>query len=185
MNSMYGKTILKPIEVDTVIVPEWRFEKYINYNYNFIQSCVKVYDKYYVKKIKTIINHYNHCHCGVEVLSMSKRIMNEVMTLAEDLKLSIYYQDTDSIHINYEHVDVLSKEFKIKYNRDLIGDNMGSFHVDFNMEGSCGAIHAKECYFLAKKVYLDILESVDKDGNVINSNHIRMKSVPTSCIKYS
>ena len=107
------------------------------------------------------------------------------MTLAEDLKLSIYYQDTDSIHINYEEVDILSKQFKIKYNRDLVGDDMGSFHVDFDMDGSCGAIHAKECYFLAKKVYLDILESVDKDGNVINSNHIRMKSIPTSCIKYT
>ena len=109
MNSMYGKTILKPIEVDTVVVPEWRFEKYISYNYNFIQSCIKVHDKYYVKKIKSIINHYNYCHCGVEILSMSKRIMNEVMTLAEDLKLSIYYQDTDSMHIDYEDVEILSK----------------------------------------------------------------------------
>ena len=109
MNSMYGKTILKPIEVDTVVVPEWRFEKYISYNYNFIQSCIKVHDKYYVKKIKSIINHYNYCHCGVEILSMSKRIMNEVMSLAEDVKLSIYYQDTDSMHINYEDVEILSK----------------------------------------------------------------------------
>ena len=109
---MYGKTILKPIEVDTVVVPEWRFEKYINYNYNFIQFCIKVHDKYYVKKIKTILDHYNHCHCGVEVLSMSKRIMNEVMTLAEDLKLSINYQVTDSMHINYEEVDVLAKSIQ-------------------------------------------------------------------------
>lgn len=185
MNSMYGKTILKPIEVDTVVVPEYSFDKYINYNYNFIQSCIKVNDKYYVKKIKTIINHYNYCHCGVEVLSMSKRIMNEVMTLAEDLKLSIYYQDTDSMHINYEEVDVLAKEFKLKYNRELIGEDMGSFHVDFDMDGASGEIYAKESYFIAKKVYIDILESTNKDGETINSDHIRMKSVPTSCIKYT
>ena len=38
--------------------------------------------------------------------------------------------------------------------------------------------------FYSKKVYIDILESVDKDGQIINSNHIRMKSVPTSCIEY-
>ena len=106
------------------------------------------------------------------------------MTLAEDLKLSIYYQDTDSMHINFEEVDVLSKEFKNKYNRDLVGDDMGSFHVDFDMDGSCGDIYAKESYFLAKKVYLDVLESLDHDGTVINSNH-RMKSVPTSCIKHT
>ena len=185
MNSMYGKTILKPIEVDTVTVPEWRISKYLDYNYNFIQSCIKVHDKYYVKKIKTIINHYNYCHCGVEVLSTSKRIMNEVMTLAEDLKLSIYYQDTDSMHINFEDVETLSKEFKNKYNRELIGEDMGTFHVDFEMDGANGEIYAKECYFIAKKVYIDILESNDKDGNIINENHIRMKSVPTSCIKYT
>ena len=30
MNSMYGKTILKPIEVDTVTIPEWRINKYLD-----------------------------------------------------------------------------------------------------------------------------------------------------------
>ena len=41
---------------------------------------------------------------------MSKRIMNEVMCLAEDLGLNIYYQDTDSMHINYEEVEILLNE---------------------------------------------------------------------------
>ena len=192
MNSMYGKTILKPIEVDTVVVPEWRFEKYINYNYNFIQSCIKVHDKYYVKKIKSIINHYNYCHCGVEILSMSKRIMNEVMCLAEDFKLSIYYQDTDSMHINYEDVEILEKEFKNKYDRELIGKGLGQFHIDFDMFDDDGEkitglkdIYAKESYFLAKKVYIDKLEGIYENGDVINDDHIRMKSVPTSCIKFT
>ena len=185
MNSMYGKTILKPVETDTVVVPEWRFEKYINYNYNFIQSCIKVGDRYYVKKIKSILNHYNYVQCGVEILSMSKRIMNEVMCLAEDLDLKIYYQDTDSMHINYEEVDTLAAEFKNIYGRELIGEDMSQFHVDFDMDGAKGDIYAKECYFIAKKVYIDKLESVDAEGNTINSDHIRMKSVPTSCIKYT
>jgi hypothetical protein len=185
MNSMYGKTILKPVETDTVVVPEWRFEKYINYNYNFIQSCIKVGDRYYVKKIKSILNHYNYVQCGVEILSMSKRIMNEVMCLAEDLDLKIYYQDTDSMHINYEEVDILAKEFSNMYGRELIGEDMSQFHVDFDMDGAKGDIYAKECYFIAKKVYIDKLESVDAEGNTINSDHIRMKSVPTSCIKYT
>jgi hypothetical protein len=50
MNSMYGKTILKPIQFDTVVVPEDRFNRYIGYNYNYIYSSVKVGDRYYVKK---------------------------------------------------------------------------------------------------------------------------------------
>ena len=111
--------------------------------------------------------------------------MNEVMTLAEDEKLSRWYQDTDSMHINYEEVDLLSKAFYNKYNRDLIGDDMSQFHIDFDLDGSCGSIFPIESYFLAKKVYIDKLESVDKNGDAITGGHIRLKSVPTSCIKHT
>ena len=113
---------------------------------------------------------------------MSKRIMNEVMTLAEDEKLNIWYQDTDSIHINYEEVALLAKAFKIKYNRDLIGNDMSQFHIDFDLEGACGEVYSNEAYYLAKKVYNGDLESVDKNKDLINGDHIRLKSVPTSCV---
>ena len=46
------------------------------------------------------------------VLSMSKRIMNEVICTAEDLNIPVFYQDTDSIHINQSRLDKLAKEFK-------------------------------------------------------------------------
>ena len=45
-------------------------------------------------------------------------------------------------------------------------------------------IYAVESLFLGKKTYIYILEPTDKDGNTINSEHIRMKGIPTSCIKY-
>lgn len=45
------------------------------------------------------------------ILDMSKRIMNEVMCLAEDLKINIYYQDTDSMHIEADKIEKLSDEF--------------------------------------------------------------------------
>ena len=82
---------------------------------------------------------------------MSKRIMNEVMTLAEDEGLNIWYQDTDSMHINYEEVELLALAFKNKYNRDLIGEDMSQFHIDFDLDGACGEIYSTESYFLAKK----------------------------------
>ena len=140
-----------------------------------------IYNTYYIKQIKSINEHFNYVHCGVEILSMSKRIMNEVMTLAEDKQLNIWYQDTDSMHINYEDVEVLAKEFKYKYNRDLIGNDMGSFHVDFDLEGAEKEIYSIESYFIAKKVYIDILESKDKDNNIINGAHMRLKAVPKTC----
>ena len=105
--------------------------------------------------------------------------MNEVMTLAEDLGVSIWYQDTDSMHINYEEVSLLATEFKNKYDKDLIGDYMSHFHIDCDLDGACGEIYSNESYFLAKKVYIDKLESVDKNGNTIGStsNQTRISTV--------
>ena len=40
-------------------------------------------------------------------------------------------------------------------------------------------------YSLVKKeTHIDSLESTDKDGKTINSEHIIMKGIPTPCIKY-
>ena len=52
------------------------------------------------------------------------------------------------------------------------------------MNGANSEIYATESLFLGKKTYIDILESTDKDGKTINSEHIRMKGIPTPCIKY-
>ena len=42
---MYGKTILKPIETDTIIKDgQEEFEKYVSYNYNCIDSIIQVDD---------------------------------------------------------------------------------------------------------------------------------------------
>ena len=58
------------------------------------------------------------------------------------------------------------------------------FHIDFDLDGACGDIYSTESYFLAKKVYTDKFESVDKNGNTFTAEHIRLKCVPTSCVKY-
>jgi hypothetical protein len=128
-----------------------------------------------------IITHIvalKYCRC-------QKKNMNEVMTLAEDIHSNIWYQDTDSMHINYEEVEVLSKAFTEKYNKNLIGGDMGAFHIDFDLDDVCGEIYSIESYFLTTEVYIDILESVDKDGNTFQGNHVRIESVPTSRIQHT
>ena len=51
INSMYGKTIIKPVETDTIIKDnEADFEKYVSYNYNYIDSVLEVNDRYFIKK---------------------------------------------------------------------------------------------------------------------------------------
>ena len=52
------------------------------------------------------------------------------------------------------------------------------------MDKSYSEIYAVESLFLGEKTYIYILESTDKDGNTISSEHIRMKGIPTSCIQY-
>lgn len=48
--------------------------------------------------------------------------MNEVMCLAEDLKIKMFYQDTDSIHMEDSRVKDLEKAYYKKFGRHLIGD---------------------------------------------------------------
>ena len=46
------------------------------------------------------MSHYNYLHAGVEILSMSKRIMDKVFEVSNDCGVKIHYQDTDSTHLN-------------------------------------------------------------------------------------
>jgi len=186
MNSGYGKSYMKPIDSENKYVPVDEMDLFINRNYNFIKEATLLANGkcYKVNITQQVDIHFNNAHVGVEILSMSKRIMNEVMCLAEDLGFYIYYQDTDSMHIDNHQIDDLAVAFKNKYGRDLIGKAMGQFHTDFDMQGSCGEIKAVESIFLGKKCYIDKLKSTDCDGNTIYDYHIRMKGVPCDSIKY-
>merc|ERR1711966_213661 len=107
---------------------------------------------------------------------MSKRIMNKVFSSAVDIGVKVYYQDTDSIHLNYDDVDKVVKRYKEKCGLELVGEDLGNFHIDFSMDKANSEIYAIESLFLGKKTYIDILESTDKAGNTINSEHVRMKA---------
>ena len=57
MDSMYGKTILKPVETDTIIKDSRNdFEKYISLNYNYIGSILEVSGRYYIKKVTSYVS---------------------------------------------------------------------------------------------------------------------------------
>jgi hypothetical protein len=187
MNSGYGKAIQKSHDTETKLFDtRERFDIYLSKNYNKVKSWIE-YDegkKFKVTIGSTMTDHFNRCHVGVEILSMSKRIMNEVICLAEDNKLNIYYQDTDSIHIEDKDIKVLSELYKNKYNRDLIGNNLGQFHSDFELDGAVKNIIATDSIFLGKKSYIDKLIGEDKDGNKVEGYHFRMKGIPSKVVEY-
>jgi len=209
MNSGYGKSIMKPIETEIKIFnSKEEYEVFLSRNYEWIKCTTKITDKKYrVEIMKNLNDHFNIAHVGVSILSMSKRIMNEVMTLAEDNGIKLYYQDTDSIHLEEKNIKTLSELFKSKYNRVLIGKEMGQFHSDFNLEyytdkdgkiyedqeegkfcgtkRKCKDVISTELVMLGKKCYIDRLEGQTEDGETITDYHIRMKGVPESCIEYT
>lgn len=179
LNSLYGKTILKKSDYAEKIVKEKKFDGYVCNNFNTVRCWRKMNDWAYTVKEITVDNSYNRAHIGCAILSMSKRIMNEVFDVANDNELPIYYTDTDSIHMNYDDVPTLEKEYKKVYGKELNGKKLGQFHCDFDMKdaGPGEEIYATKSIFLGKKSYIDKLESRDKDGNVINDYHIRLKGI--------
>ena len=93
----YGKSIQKPIKTFLQFVKKEEYAWFVKDRYYQIH-CDNVLDNgnHLIELTKQKANQFNNVLFGVTVLSMSKRIMNEVMCLAEDLGIQIYYQDTDS-----------------------------------------------------------------------------------------
>lgn len=202
MNSCYGKTIQKPIIEEIVFKhPESNIDgedQYIeNYeikNYGIIKEKISIDEKNIKYKVfREIDEIFSPSLIGVLILSMSKRIMNEVMCLMKNGNIEVeekgmttivpaeaFYQDTDSIHMTYETMVALEKAFKQNYGRDLRGSQMGQFHPDFPQ------INGKDTrsvasIFLGKKAYCDILRiddpSTEEDLHKYKA-FVRLKGIP-------
>lgn len=181
MNSMYGKLIMKPIDVKYQFVyGRDNFEKTLTYKHNQIHEVEKLSkDVYLFKNTASVVQSFRCSNLGSSILAMSKRIMNQVMCLAEDLGLDMYYTDTDSIHIKHDHVPILQKAFREKYNKELIGGGLCQFESDFKkINGKIS--YSTKFIGLGKKSYIDHLENEDGDKEI----HARLKGVPTDCMKH-
>lgn len=229
LNSIYGKTLLKPATEKIITKPNKKGTPYKitdeYYMYGKIQKRSywarelngelknridlngnEIFTKpaeMYLSKNYNIINHMveedlvttfhinhndfedkNSCHIGGMILSMSKRIMNEVMDLANTLKIEIIYQDTDSMHIPKKYIEQLEKEFKTEFGRNLRGENLGEFHNDLEatFDGNTFNCVSEKCIILGKKAYLDILvidEDCEKNKKLIEYKKLDMDKLKT------
>lgn len=200
MNSAYGKMIQKPITTTTEFkrhhtkifnkkgtkgsssslgcyVDDYPLAKYLIKNSAKVICYTQVNKNLSAIKVgQQIDTFYTNTLLGVQILSMSKRIMNEVMCTAEDIGIKIYYQDTDSMHIQKNKIDDLAKEYKKRFGRELIGKNLGQFHNDFD-EVENG--YAYKSIFVGKKMYVDMLKNEENKQGI----HYRMKGVNLDCVK--
>ena len=202
LNSSYGKTIMKKSKTEFKIVKlqsskkdeegNWTttdnndlWNSYVYNNFNTLKFSRKINKRCMEVEKLSVDDTYNRGHIGCMILSMSKRICNEVFDVANTHSLPIYYTDTDSIHLNYDDVPKLYEEFRKEFKRELCGKQLGQLHIDFDMKDKDGndrqgkgeEIYAVQSCFLGKKTYYDKLESKDKDGNKIQAHHIRMKGI--------
>ncbi len=182
MNSCYGKTIERPVEKDWKYLKKGdELNKFWTKNYNKIVESIELNDSEIsaVKTLKPIDKHFNFSLLGIQVLSMSKRIMNEVMCLAFDKGCHIYYVDTDSFMIECPDLVKLEVEYEKKYNRKLIGNNLGQFHCDFpSIKDHDEMPWSIEAYFLMKKMYIHkITDSTNEIDYVIRGKGITLNSI--------
>ena len=203
MNASYGKLIEKEHNESLKIISgRHNIETYISRNYNELKTYTYYDTREGKEKARISIVagrklHYNMPHLGVQVLSMSKRIMNEVMTTAEDNNINLYYQDTDSIFVDKNNLDTLAHKFKLINNRDLVGEELGQFHSDLKRDKSIilpkeadiddEDIFAKTFIGLGKKAYIAVLYAKDKQTgeNHFVGNHMRLKGVNKEAINHA
>lgn len=187
LNSVYGKTIMKKSN-STLLIKEngENLNEYIYNNYNTIKTITYLNSTQSVIEQNGVDDSSNFAHVGCLILSYSKRIMNEVMNIANDNNINIYYQDTDSMHLDNEDIPKLEKLYNDKYNKIIRGESMGQFHSDFNLKGAKkGAeILATTSVFLGKKCYMDILESINDNGEKIQEAHIRLKGITQAGVNH-
>jgi hypothetical protein len=127
MNSIFGKSLLKPLEHKINIVCANKARKYITRNFNYITEFASNGINFFITQLKPINEHFNFSLFGVNVLTWSKYIMNSVMCLAEQNDVKIYYQGTDSMHILEEELTG-SDNFILK---NIIENSSDTLYVNF------------------------------------------------------
>ena len=181
LNSSYGKTIECMHDTETKILCKDEYHLFVLKHFDTIIEIKEVGQKYLVTQLKEVRDQYAHTYIGALVLSVSKRLMNQVMCLAEDEKINIYYQDTDSMQTDYDTLSKLQEAYKTKYHKELIGEQQGQFHKDY--ESKLGDVKwADQAVYISKKVYCARLVIDSKD--TIYDYHVRCKGVSKGALEY-
>lgn len=205
MNSIFGKSILKPTGKEKKVIDKVRYRKniegvweptdnwreFFNANMYRIHKFEDLGDKVEVEIYKRDVSSSLNIF-GSNVLAMARRIIGRVMALAEEIEEThwnmspgIFYTDTDSFHIRKDLLELLETEYYERYGKSLAGSELTQFHVDFdipkNFEEGETVVGAVESYFIMKKIYVDKL--LGSKGTI--GYHMRMKGIPTDLVKFS
>jgi hypothetical protein len=85
------------------------------------------------------------------------------MCLAEDNDIKMFYQDTDSMRLPYDQLQLLTNLFKDKYGSELIGKSLGQFHSDYPEISKGFETYGIKGWYCGKKSYMDKVSNDNKD----------------------
>lgn len=204
MNSIYGKSALKPVNFEEMILDtkSWRksddgwnevdnWRETFNANAYKIKSFSLLDEKHVSVKYHQFDTSFNNVAFGSNVLAMARRIIGRVMALAEDMEKEhpecapgLFYTDTDSMHIRKDLLQYTEAAYLEKYGKPIKGSALCQFHIDFDPPKTYKkgeeVVGADESYFIMKKMYADQL--IGSQGSV--DYHKRMKGIPTDLVKW-
>lgn len=193
MNSISGKSITKIHKSETKYLnynrydskyyyPKWITEN--AYRVKSLEICVgsEIKAKVYSRDFGYALPIF-----GQDVFAMARKIIQPVFNIGEDLELehpemapSIFYTDTDSLHIREDMLKLVEKRYAQQYHKSLKGKELGEFHIDFDPVAGHQVLGAIESYFCTKKIYVDRL--LLDNGEL--AYHKRMKGIPNDLLTW-
>ena len=184
LNSGFGNMMQRdhPYESKVMDSPE-ELERLIQRSVELVEHYTAVYgcEKSVVKMANAVFNHANYVHVAVEILSMSKRVMNRAFALMK----TPLYSDTDSVFIPESEVSALSAAYKKVTGQEMIVKGViGRWASDFEVGGQTN-VRGVKFIGVGKKIYAVRLVGVDKAGVERQSITFRCKGIPHSSVRYA
>ena len=149
MNSFYGKNVTKMREGEEWFFPStiWEFNKFsgkatqksgapalidfVKRNWRRVSRVQYLGGCFSVKVHSEDDAAYDVCF-GCEVLAGSRAVICPVSAMVEQITGEpCLYTDTDSLHLYGWQVDAIADAFKEYFGMEMIGGELGQFHVDF------------------------------------------------------
>lgn len=193
MNSISGKSITKIHKSETKYLNYNRFDskyyypKWITENAYRVKSLEICAGNEIKAKVYSRDFGYALPIFGQDVFAMARKIIQPVFNIGEDLELehpemapSIFYTDTDSLHIREDMLKLVEERYIQLYHKSLKGKELGEFHIDFDPVAGHQVLGAIESYFCTKKIYVDRL--LLDNGEL--AYHKRMKGIPNDLLTW-
>jgi len=187
MNAFYGKLLMRSFsESIRVYRTSNSLNKYLCKNsdrINWIVDSTCIRGGIFCATVSTFVpkpKHSNYAHCGVEVLDMSKIIMDRPMKIAEDNNMTMIYTDTDSIQMLEAKIPKLTSIYREMYEKEMMGNDLGQFHPDFKPPGAYNKkIEPTSILgiYPDKKVYYNLVEYENLKGEMVTYEHFRYRGI--------